>query len=308
MSRSIGIYQFTNFLGSGSFGGVWECKHMTTGETYACKVIDLDLCLQDDFLPHFKNELMIHSRIRHPSITQLKDVLLDKDNVYIVLELCDGGDLNEIVQDANGLDEADAKHFFYEIISALSYIHRLGIAHRDIKLENVLITRDEHAKLTDFGLCKQANGDSPMMTTCGTLVYAAPEIIEEKPYNGMKADIWSAGIVLYAMITCHFPWATEENLPPERLMAETARQIQDGEIDMPEDISYELQNLLTNMLNVDANQRPSADSILKHPWFEGEELDIPPESTEPDQNIVMLVQSLIEELENRKKAIEAGKM
>ncbi|KAK8882758.1 hypothetical protein M9Y10_045399 [Tritrichomonas musculus] len=303
MSRSIGSYQFTSFLGSGSFGGVWECQHMTTGESFACKVIDLDLCLQDDFLPHFKNELTIHSRIRHPSITQLRDVLLDQDNVYIILELCDGGDLNEIVQDANGLDEPAAKHYFYEIISALSYIHKLGIAHRDIKLENVLITQDDHAKLTDFGLCKQGDGSSPMMTTCGTLVYAAPEIIEEKPYDGTKVDIWSAGIVLYAMITCHFPWATEENLPPDKLMAETARQIQDGEIDMPEDISYELQNLLSNMLNIDPLQRPTAESILQHPWFEGEEIDFPPESLEPDPNVVMLVQSLIDDLEKRKNAL-----
>lgn len=300
--NSIGMYQFTNYLGSGSFGGVWECHHMTTHEAFACKIIDLDMCLRDDFLPHFKNELYIHSRIRHPGITQLKDVLLDLDNVYIILELCDGGDMNEIVQNDGGLSEEDAKHYFFQIMNALSYIHAKGIAHRDVKLENILVTSQGYAKLTDFGLCKQTNGDSPMNTTCGTLVYAAPEIIREQSYNGMKADIWSAGVVLYAMIACHFPWATEENLPQERLMQETARQILSGEIEMPDGISFTLNNLLINMLNLDPEERPSAKDILEHPWLEGEIDEFAGCSTQPEQSIVDLVESLLADLEARKAA------
>ncbi|KAH0788427.1 CAMK family protein kinase [Histomonas meleagridis] len=298
--QSIGAYKFIRFLNSGTFGGVWECKSITTGELVACKIVDIENCKNPEFLSHFKKELIIHSQIRHPSITQLLDVIVDKENIYIFIELCDGGDLNDAVMSAGGLPENQARHYFKQIMSAISYIHQLGIAHRDIKLENILVTSNGHAKLTDFGLCKQQNPGSLLLTTCGTLVYAAPEIIKEEPYDGMKADIWSAGIVLYAMVANHFPWASDESLPPERIVHETARQIISGSIILPEGISFELENLLFNMLNVDPNERPTADDILQHPWMEADddnddELELC--NLEPDMGLVNMVQNMIQELD-----------
>lgn len=297
--NQIGAYRFIRSIGSGAFGGVWECRHITTGESLACKVIDLDNLKSPDFFPHFKNELIIHSQIRHPGITQLVDVMLDTDNVYIFLELCDGGDLNDVVMEAGGLSEEQACHFFRQIMGAISYIHSLGIAHRDIKLENILVTRDGCAKLTDFGLCKHQESGNKLNTGCGTLVYAAPEIIKGQPYDGMKSDIWSVGIVLYAMVANHFPWADGDDLPPERLAHETAAQIINGEIALPEGISYELENLLSNMLNTDPNERPAATDILQHPWMEMDGVEFDPGVMEPDMNVVNLVRSLIEQLEQR---------
>lgn len=297
--KTIGPYEPRRFLGAGSFGGVWECQNMTTGESVACKLIDLNTALSDKVYPHFRNEILIHSRINHPSVTQLKDVILDKDNIYIFLELCDGGDMNDIVQEVGGLTEEEAKHYFHQIMEALSYIHKLGVAHRDVKLENILVTADDDAKLTDFGLCKQQHGNDPMLTTCGTLVYAAPEIIKEEPYNGMKADIWSAGVVLYAMVAAHFPWIVPDDLPPENLMKETARQIVDGDIALPDGISYELQNLMANLLNVDPNERPTAEEVLEHPWLqdvaENEAVD-----PKPNTFIVNLVDSFLSDLDRRR--------
>lgn len=299
--NSIGAYKFVKFLSSGNYGGVWECRHITTGELVACKIIDLDNCKNPDFLPHFRNELLIHSQIKHPSITQLLDVLLDKENIYIIVELCDGGDLNDLVIQAGGLPEDRARHYFKQIMSAISYIHRLGVAHRDIKLENILVTSNDCAKLTDFGLCKQQNTGSLLLTTCGTLIYAAPEIIKEEPYDGMKADIWSAGIVLFAMVANHFPWSSDEDLPPEKLVHETARQIINGEITLPEGISFDLQNLLANMLNIDPDERPTAEDVLQHPWMEGEPDEIDSTAAEPDMNLVKSVKSLLTDLENLSK-------
>ncbi|KAK8858213.1 hypothetical protein M9Y10_013314 [Tritrichomonas musculus] len=295
--NSIGAYKFVKFLSSGTYGGVWECRHITTGELVACKIIDLENCKNPDFLPHFKNELIIHSQIRHPSITQLLDVLMDKENLYIIVELCDGGDLNDIVISSGGLTESQARHYFRQIMSAVSYIHQLGVAHRDIKLENILITSNDQAKLTDFGLCKQQNTGSLLLTTCGTLIYAAPEIIKEEPYDGTKADIWSAGIVLFAMVANHFPWSTDEDLPPDKLVHETARQIVNGEISLPEGISFELQNLLAYMLNIDPDERPTAEDVLQHPWMEIEPEEIDMRSTEPDMNLVNSVKQLVVELD-----------
>ncbi|EAY10638.1 CAMK family protein kinase [Trichomonas vaginalis G3] len=298
--KTIGPYEPRRFLGAGSFGGVWECQNKTTGESVACKLIDLNTALSDKVYPHFRNEILIHSKINHPSVTQLKDVILDNDNVYIFLELCDGGDMNDIVQEFGGLSEDEAEHYFHQIMEALSYIHKLGVAHRDVKLENILVTADDDAKLTDFGLCKQQHGNDPMLTTCGTLVYAAPEIIQEKPYNGMKADIWSAGVVLYAMVAAHFPWIVPDDMPPENIMKETARQIVEGDIALPDGISYELQNLMANLLNVDPNERPTAAEVLEHPWFQNVVED---EAVDPKPNtaIVNLVESFLSDLDRRRK-------
>lgn len=304
MLESIGAYKFTGCIGAGSVGGVWKCQNITTGEYFACKVVDLENLHNPDFLPHFKNELYIHSHIRHPGITQLKDVLFDNKQIYIFIELCEGGDLNDIVMENNGLSEDIARHYFRQLMSALTYIHELGVAHRDIKLENILVTSDNCAKLTDFGLCKQQVGNSLLLTTCGTLIYAAPEIIQEKPYNGMKADVWSAGIVLYAMVANHFPWSSDESLPPDRFIHETANQIINGEITLPDGISFELQNLLANMLNVDPDSRPTAADILEHPWFMLDEEEPDFSSTEPDQSLIDLVKSVIADLDRRAAALD----
>lgn len=293
----VGFYKFTNVIGSGAFGSVWECEHMKTKETFACKIIDLKLCMDGDALPHFRNELLIHSKIRHPCITQLRDVILDDNKIYVFLELCQGGALSKIVEAENGLSESKARVYFSQIMSALAYVHDLNVAHRDIKLDNILVTSENHAKLSDFGLSRQASETSEMKTTCGTLLYAAPEIIQELPYNGMKVDIWSAGVVLYTMIANHFPWSTPDDLPVEFLMQETARQITSGDFDMPDEVSFELQNLLCNMLEQDPEARPTAAEILEHPWFEGEEGDTIGLNTEPDQALVEKVEAVLKMLD-----------
>lgn len=295
--NTVGPYQLTRFLSSGTLSGVWECRHITTGDMLACKVVDNKNVRQPDFLRHFKNELIIHSQIRHPAIAKLIDVLVDADKVYVFLELCEGGDLNDVVMSAGCLPEPVARRYFGFLMSALSYVHALGVAHRDVKLENILVT-EECAKLTDFGLCKPQQEGNLLLTTCGTLVYAAPEIIREVPYDGMRADIWSAGIVLYAMVAGHFPWASDEDLEPEQMVQQTARQIVNGEISLPDDMSFELQILLSNMLNVDPECRPTADDILQHPWMEGATVDCESGIAEPDMNLVNLVKSLIVKFES----------
>ena len=187
--RSIKSYQFIRYLNSGTYGGVWECKNVLNGEMVACKTVPVEMCEDPNFFSHFKNELIIHSRINHPGITQMKDVIMDSDQIYIIIELCDSGDLNDIVQREAGLSESQARKYFRQIIGAISYIHAIGVAHRDIKLENILITSGDNAKLSDFGLCKQQSNGNLLLTTCGTLVYAAPEIVKEEPYDGLKSDI-----------------------------------------------------------------------------------------------------------------------
>jgi serine/threonine protein kinase len=132
------------------------------------------------------------------------------------------------------------------------------------------------------------------------LLYAAPEIIREVPYDGLKADIWSAGVALYTTIAGHFPWQTDDGLPDEKLIHETAKQILDGNIDMPEEISYQLENMLSNMLDLDPDMRPTAKDLLDHPWFEGEEDVASGISTDPDPALIERVNSLLTALDVRR--------
>jgi serine/threonine protein kinase len=251
---------------------------------------------QEEHYRHFVNELRIHSRIRHPCITELKDVIVDASNVYLIMEICHGGDLNDAVQASEGLDEDTAKRYFHHVMGAIAHLHRLGIAHRDIKLENILITADAHAKLADFGLCRLLPRDAGMQTVCGTLVYAAPEIVRAEPY-GLPVDIWSAGVLLYAMVACHFPWATDDSLSAEQLVQETARQIVEGSINFPDAFSFELVELLQFMMARDPSDRPTADQILQHPWLDPADDVTVGYNIEPDGDLVHLVESAISAIE-----------
>lgn len=295
----VGPYQFVKFITAGTSGYVWECRHCQTGEPVACKAVPLENILCDEFWQHFKNELIIHSRIRHSSIAQLKDVLLDSTYIYVMIEMCDGGDLNTYVESNGPLPEDQARHFFWRIMESILYIHNLGVAHRDIKLENILITRSGNVKLTDFGLCKQQDEGGKSLTACGTLIYAAPEVIKQEPYDGMKADVWSAGIVLYAMIANHLPWVMDNSLPQDSLWAETVRQITEGDIQTPPG-SWEVRDLIESMLTVDPDERPSAADVLQHPWMEGCADMGDGQSTDPDEQLVQRVQSIITELEAKR--------
>jgi serine/threonine protein kinase len=299
MSRhiaQIGQYILTAFLGAGTSGGVWECYRSGTNEVYACKVVTLDLMMQDEYYRHFVNELRIHSQIRHPCIIELKDVMIDSTSVYLFMEVCQGGDLNEVVQQHGGLTEELAKRYFHHVMSALAHIHRLGIAHRDIKLENVLVTSDGRAKLTDFGLCRTLPPESGMVTVCGTLVYAAPEIVREEPY-GLPVDIWSAGVLLYAMVACHFPWSTEDNLPTEMVAQETSRQILEGIFEFPDSFSFDLVNLIGSMMALNPSDRPTAEQVLMHPWMSQENDVTIGCNTDSNPGLVALVDSAITDLE-----------
>lgn len=301
------LFLTDDFLGSGASSNVWKCRHVVTGVEYAGKIIALDWMDQEAFFHHFVNELRIHSRIRHPCITEIHDIILDEHYIYIIMDLCDGGDLGVLAQERNGLDENTAKRIFYDVMSALSYIHRHGIAHRDIKLENILITSDFHAKLTDFGLCRlQPTDQDGMRSVCGTLAYAAPEIITEQPY-GLPVDIWSAGVLLYAMVAGHFPWKQGDDLPPDHLAQETSRQIREGYVEIPDHFSYLLGELIHAMLVVQPEARPTAEQILQHQWLMGVEDVVDGFDTTPDAQLVQLVDATVEEIQRRRERNRAGK-
>ena len=295
--HTIGPYQIIDFIDSGSFGDVYRCIHMITKIPYACKIVSLKIKENLKYFQNFKNELRIHSQLSHSGIIQLHDVQIDSQNIYIILELCSNGNLEQLVQSTGGIDENTSMIYFKQIIEGIQYLHSRGVAHRDITLKNILISSYGTAKLSDFGLCKLQPENSKLNTTCGTFVYVPPEILLEKEYNGLKADIWSAGICLYAMTSNHLPWLIDELIPPEKIWEETKKQICNGEILYDEQMSPQLRDLLSQMLCTNPEYRPDAEEILNHSWFsplQDEEFKLNPN---PNPNLINLVSSLIENLE-----------
>ena len=168
-----------------------------------------------------------------------------------------------------------------------------------------------YLKLSDFGLCRQAIKDQLMTTRCGTILYCAPEIFQNCPYDGMKADIWSSGIMLFVMASGHFPWVQLENVSDEVMMQDAIKQICACNIEYPDNLSYPLLELLHRMLSPDPNYRPTAMQVLEHPWFKelSQEEIARYELTNPTETyVVEMVEETIGELMNRQRLLAISSM
>jgi len=158
-----------------------------------------------------KREIAIMKILKHKNVIQLKEVLQSQNNIYIVLELITGGELFDKIVKAKKFPENVARRYFQQLISAMDYCHNNGIAHRDLKPENILLDAEGNVKISDFGLSNFSNLDPTylMQTTCGTPNYVAPEVLSAKGYVGFRADVWSAGVILYVMLCGCLPFEDE---------------------------------------------------------------------------------------------------
>jgi len=152
------------------------------------------------------HEVGILLRLRHQSVVKLYETFETKRHMLLAMELCAGGDLLNYVRKRKKLDEVSCKVIFRQIIQGLGYIHRKRILHRDIKLDNILLDGNGNVKIADFGVSKLVRPGDVMHEQSGTPAYIAPEILKEEGYAGFKADIWSAGVVLYAMLCGTVPF------------------------------------------------------------------------------------------------------
>ncbi|XP_025236823.1 hormonally up-regulated neu tumor-associated kinase [Theropithecus gelada] len=186
-------------LGEGSFAKVREGLHVLTGEKVAIKVIDKKRAKKDTYVTkNLRREGQIQQMIRHPNITQLLDILETENSYYLVMELCPGGNLMHKIYEKKRLEESEARRYIRQLISAVEHLHRAGVVHRDLKIENLLLDEDNNIKLIDFGLsnCAGILGYSdPFSTQCGSPAYAAPELLARKKY-GPKIDVWSIQLAL----------------------------------------------------------------------------------------------------------------
>ena len=259
--KQIGNYTLGVELGSGAFGKVVLGKHIITGETVAIKILDKIILNQtpEDY-ELVKNEMSILKLVKHKYIIQLYEILQTPNHIFIVMEYCDGKDIMDYILSRNYLTESDALKYFQQLINALFYLHSQNIAHRDIKIDNILLDRYKNLKLIDFGLSTKYSDDKLLDQPCGTIVYSAPEVLEGQPYHGMLADVWSSGIVLYGMLSGYLPFSDNDDNVNKKLIIE-------GKIEMPENISPWVKDLLKHMLDVNPMTRYTLQDIKDHPWF-----------------------------------------
>lgn len=197
--------------------------------------------------------------LNHPNVLRLYDVWETSKALYLVLEYVEGGELFDLLVERGPLGEAEAIKYFRQIILGAAYCHALGICHRDLKPENLLLDAQLNLKMADFGMAALESNGKLLETSCGSPHYAAPEIVSGLKYHGAASDVWSCGVILFALLTGRLPF-DDENIRNLLL------KVQAGSFEMPTDeISREAQNLLCRMLEVDPDKRISTERILKHP-------------------------------------------
>ncbi|CAO3580082.1 unnamed protein product [Absidia cylindrospora] len=206
-------------------------------------------------------ELAIMYLLRHPNICQLKDWVAEGDYYYMFLEYVDGGQLLDYIIQHGKLREKQARKFARQIASALDYCHRNSIVHRDLKIENILITSDENIKIIDFGLSNIYSPSKLLSTFCGSLYFAAPELLRARHYTGPEVDVWSFGVVLYVLVCGRVPF-DDTSLPA--LHAKIKSGVVD---DYPDHLSKDCVDLLSKILVVDPRKRLTLTAIENHPWM-----------------------------------------
>ena len=251
--RIIGQYQVDFLLGKGAFSSVYQGKNLKTNEFVALKFVSRELLKDKQMLAHFEKELRIYSRLDHPNIAKCYDVIYKDEFIIIVMEIIQGGTLSDYIYNGAQTSRQLFSKVGKETLSALSYLHSFGISHNDIKPGNIGIDINMHAKLFDFGLSSDnaAKTDMP----CGTPPYIAPEVISSSYYDGRKADIYSFGITMYALLTHSLP-----SLPNDLCgaLADVHTIMQQVQLQY----GSQLTEFFNLCLNPDPNLRPSANDLM----------------------------------------------
>ncbi|XP_076417245.1 MAP/microtubule affinity-regulating kinase 4-like [Peromyscus maniculatus bairdii] len=198
-------FRMLTSLGCGSFGEVKLACHLPTHTRVAVKVLEKNT----NSVADISTEVNILQSLEHRNIVRFFDMIDSLTTTYLIMEYVAGEDLESFLQARGCLKEEEARVIFRQVVSAVHFLHQRHIAHRDIKLENILVDAAGNAKLCDFGMAIEITEGQKLEEICGSLLYWAPEILARKPYDGLAGDMWSLGIVLYVLVTGHFPYMEE---------------------------------------------------------------------------------------------------
>ena len=259
-------YSIVKIIGEGGFGKVYEVKNKKTSEVFACKKVS-KVNLID--LEKFKNEISIMSKADHPNIVKLYEIYESNRSLYLIMELCKGGELltkiTERAQKKKMYSEKDAAEIFQQIMSGIEYCHNHGVCHRDLKPENILYLNDDNEKnnplkIIDFGLSKHFKVHK-LSSRVGSVHYVSPEVLEQNYTE--KCDIWSGGVLLYLLLSGYVPFNGHDD---KEIFAQIKACKYHLDNKIWNNISDEAKDLIKHML-IPEKDRFSAKEVLAHPWF-----------------------------------------
>ncbi|XP_047449854.1 ribosomal protein S6 kinase-related protein isoform X2 [Mugil cephalus] len=260
-------FQIQGLVAKGSFGPILKVKDICKEKTYAVKVLPKSEILKHGVLEQSKEEVIIQRQLCHPFIHNLQDCWQTQRHLFIMSEYCSTGDLYTYWIMKGQFAEDEVRLFAAELGSALGFLHDLGIMHRDIKLENILLSDQGHLRLSDFGLSCRLKRGGRAFTICGTIQYMAPEILSGGPYSH-AADWWSLGVVLFSLVSGKFP------VPAEPDHCSMLKKVRDFSYVVPNTFSSALALLLTELLCKNpANRLRNLECFKMQPFFRGTSFD-----------------------------------
>uniref|UniRef100_A0A3B5LFQ5 non-specific serine/threonine protein kinase n=1 Tax=Xiphophorus couchianus TaxID=32473 RepID=A0A3B5LFQ5_9TELE len=265
IENTMNDFDYLKLLGKGTFGKVILVREKASGTYYAMKILKKEVIIAKDEVAHTLTESRVLKNTRHPFLTSLKYSFQTKDRLCFVMEYVNGGELFFHLSRERVFSEDRTRFYGAEIVSALDYLHSAKIVYRDLKLENLMLDKDGHIKITDFGLCKEGITDTATMKTfCGTPEYLAPEVLEDNDY-GRAVDWWGLGVVTYEMMCGRLPFYNQDH---EKLFELILME----EIKFPRTLSADAKSLLSGLLIKDPNKRlgggpDDAKEIMRHSFF-----------------------------------------
>eukprot|EP01112_Ceratiomyxa_fruticulosa_P014335 TRINITY_DN40_c0_g1_i1.p1 TRINITY_DN40_c0_g1~~TRINITY_DN40_c0_g1_i1.p1 ORF type:complete len:544 (+),score=74.93 TRINITY_DN40_c0_g1_i1:255-1886(+) len=287
---TIGNYRLGKTLGIGSFGKVKVAEHIYTGAKVAIKILNRRKIKNLRMDEKIRREIQNMKLFRHPHIIKLYEVIETPTDIFMVMEYVPGGELFEYIVQHGRLSADEARRYLQQIIAGVEYCHAHMVVHRDLKPENLLLDRvNKSVKIADFGLSNMMQDGDFLKTSCGSPNYAAPEVISGRLYAGPEVDVWSCGVILYALLCARLPF-DDEYIPS------LFKKIRDGHFVIPDHISPSCADLIKQMLVVDPLKRITISEIRKHPWFQiglPKYLSYPPQMVtarqiqSPDDEILM---------------------
>uniref|UniRef100_H3DCK3 Si:ch211-255p10.4 n=1 Tax=Tetraodon nigroviridis TaxID=99883 RepID=H3DCK3_TETNG len=285
-AQYVGPYRLEKTLGKGQTGLVKLGVHCITGQKVAIKIVNREK-LSESVLMKVEREIAILKLIEHPHVLKLHDVYENNKYLYLVLEHVSGGELFDYLVKKGRLTPKEARKFFRQIISALDFCHSHSICHRDLKPENLLLDEKNNIRIADFGMASLQVGDSLLETSCGSPHYACPEVIRGEKYDGRRADVWSCGVILFALLVGALPF-DHDNL------RQLLEKVKSGVFHMPHFIPPDCQSLLKGMIEVNPEKRLTLEAIQKHAWYQGGRNEPCPEQPPPRRVCVRRILSLTE--------------
>jgi serine/threonine protein kinase len=256
----IGVYEIGKNLGVGSFGKVKLGIHIPTGAKVAIKILNRAKIRSLDMEQKVRREIKILRLFDHPHIIRLYEVIDTPTDIFVIMEYVSGGELFDYIVMKGRLAENEARRFFQQILTGIEYCHHHMVVHRDLKPENLLLSAENNVKIADFGLSNLMSDGCFLKTSCGSPNYAAPEVIRGDLYAGTEVDVWSCGVILYALLCGSLPF-DDEDIP------NLFKKIKNGVYTLPGHLSKLSRDLIPRMLVVDPMKRMTIPEIRRHPFF-----------------------------------------